>query len=30
VRRRMADLLEERATPAQLITLRGVFKLFTT
>lgn len=30
VRRRMADLLEERATPAQLITLRGMFKLFTT
>lgn len=29
IRRRMADLLEERATPAQLITLRGMVKLFT-
>jgi flavin-dependent dehydrogenase len=29
IRRRMADLLEERATPAQLVTLRGMVKLFT-
>ena len=29
VRRRMADLLEERATPAQLLTLRGIVKLFS-
>lgn len=30
IRRRMADLLEERATPAQLVTLRGMVKLFTS
>jgi len=29
IRRRMADLLEERATPAQLVTLRGMVKLLT-
>lgn len=29
LRARMGRLLEERATPAQLITLRGLFKLFT-
>ncbi|MGA1327525.1 MAG: NAD(P)/FAD-dependent oxidoreductase [Rubrivivax sp.] len=30
IRRRMSDLLEERATPAQLITLRGMVKLLTS
>ena len=29
LRNRMAAVLEERATPAQLITLRGLVKLFT-
>ena len=29
IRQRMANLLEERATPAQLITLRGLYKLIT-
>ena len=29
LRTRMAHLLEERATPAQLVTLRGLVKLFT-
>lgn len=29
LRQRMSRLLEERATPAQLVTLRGVIKLFT-
>jgi menaquinone-9 beta-reductase len=28
LRQRMSNLLEERATPAQLITLRGLYKLF--
>ncbi|MFN9938447.1 MAG: geranylgeranyl reductase, partial [bacterium] len=28
LRNRMAAVLEERATPAQLITLRGLVKLF--
>jgi flavin-dependent dehydrogenase len=30
IRRRMSDLLEERATPAQLLTARGIVKLFTS
>ncbi len=30
IRRRMADLLQERATPAQLITWRGMVKLLTS
>jgi flavin-dependent dehydrogenase len=29
IRRRMADLLEERAAPSQLLTLRGLYKLVT-
>jgi flavin-dependent dehydrogenase len=29
LRQRMANLLEERSTPAQLFTLRGIVKLFT-
>lgn len=28
LRQRMANLLEERSTPAQLVTLRGLYKLF--
>jgi hypothetical protein len=28
LKQRMANLLEERSTPAQLITLRGLIKLF--
>jgi hypothetical protein len=28
LRQRMANLLEERSTPGQLVTLRGLFKLF--
>jgi flavin-dependent dehydrogenase len=28
LRQRMANLLEEKSTPAQLVTLRGLYKLF--
>jgi hypothetical protein len=28
LRQRMSNLLEERSTPAQLLTLRGIMKLF--